>query len=249
MKRNGARNQRQIAKKWGVSVLTVQNWVKRGLPVQDDKALAESLSRGWTSNKVRVRAIDILKGYAGEEEKEPEAVVEAELKARKTALDVVSDLERNIAYYNQQLEQGKRTANQAMVENAIKQHGNLALTLIRVRKELHKMGEESGNTIAKAECVRILKAIGSRASVAIGRLKEVLGKAVVGAATVEDAANRVEPELVRGLFFEPFRAAGLVAANCGLPGWVVEALRETVGDYVEEGEKEFDAPHINPELG
>jgi hypothetical protein len=234
-----ARVIRAIAKEWDVAPVTIEKWHGNGWPVHDQKALADVLVKAQTSMRVRARAQDILKGY----EKEPgqdETVFQAEMKVRRNALEAVEDLERYQAYFKAEVEKGQRSGNDAMIENAIKRYAELSVVQVRVRKELHKMGEESGNTIAKSEASQIIDAMGSRASIGVGRLKEALAKVVAGAMTVEEAANRIEPELVRVLFFEPFKAASGVAAACGLPVWVVERLRKTLGDYVEDGEKEFD---------
>ena len=233
-----------IARDWGVSLLTVQHWQAKGFPIRDERALAETLVGSQTSQRVRARAHEVLKGYHKEPDAGDESVFQAEMKLRRNALEAVEDLERYLAYFRARVELGQKTGNQAMIEDAIRRFMDLSGAMVRVRKELQKMGEDSGNTIAKSEARQIVRAIGSRCAISMGRLKEFIGKAVVGATTVEEAANRVEPVIVRTLFFESFKAAAGVAASCGLPEWVVADLRETVGDHIEDGEREFDAPEL-----
>jgi DNA-binding transcriptional MerR regulator len=50
----------------------------------------------------------------------------------------------------------------------------------------------------------------------------------------------LEPELLSQRFLVPFAHAAKIQNGVGLPGWVVAKMRESAGDFLENGEKQFD---------
>ena len=88
----GYKTLKERAKVFGVSISTVSRWQKEGLPVADEKKLAQSLSvKKGISRGLRERSGEVMAGYKPQTAEEEAKVKET---LTKTSLRMVEDLEQ-----------------------------------------------------------------------------------------------------------------------------------------------------------
>ena len=225
----------------------MRRWSAAGYDLKDDQALAIALLKNRrTPPRVRAKALQIRASFRPESAEEDAKVA---IVLEKTSLGMVEDLEREAARYLRMQQKAEVAGDMTVAEMALDSRMKVYRTLIGIRKDLKRLGEDSAKLISRGEVERIIAAMGAQASLAIGRMLRRLGTALLGQTRVEQVVAILEPDLMRGLFLEPFASAGSVAAGNGLPSWVIDSFRRACGDAVENGEGEFDAVNIDAGLG
>jgi hypothetical protein len=228
---------KDIARRFGVSVFTVAGWKGKGRPVHDVMKLARLLVESKTTRSaLRERALEVLAGYK-QQTAEDEAKVEAVLV--KTSLGMVEDLEREAARFKRTQEQAEAAGDIAQANALLDARMKVYRTVVSIRRDLRKLGEDTAKHVTRSEVERIIAAMGQQASAAISSMVDAIGKELLGKDRVEQIAEVLEPFLVRGMFLSPFVSAVGFAGDSGLPDWVVDTFRRACGDAIANGEQAF----------
>ena len=226
------------AKQYGVCISTVRNWQLAGRPVANPKALAADLSTAkGISKRIVERASEVLLGLSPQTAQD-EAKMEAAL--AKTSVDIVADLEREAKRFKRLQEEAETAGNMGRADSMLEARMKVYKTVVTIRKELRKLGEDQAKNVTRDEFERLVAAMGQHTSSAIMGLIDHLGVALLDKGRVEQVAEVLEPALVRGLFLQPFVGATGFAADSGLPVWVVDCFRKACGDSIGNGEAAFD---------
>ncbi len=104
-----------------------------------------------------------------------------------------------------------------------------------------KLGVESGDLIAKSEVVRIIAAHAYWTMRGTDVALDALARRLVNLQFPKDARAVLEPELLSIRFVQAYAQAVRTPAGNALPGWVRDAIRETVDNYIEGGVELHDA--------
>jgi hypothetical protein len=115
-----------------------------------------------------------------------------------------------------------------------------------------RLGLDSGELLPRPEIERILWALAYWILRSTDQhLDAISAKLTKLSAGLDDARVRavLEPELLSQRFLGPFAQAAKLQNGVGLPQWVVAKMRESAGDFLEGGEKQFDAwPHARENI-
>jgi len=235
------------AKFWRTSPKQITTWRRRSYPTSDAKELARILlANRRTPSHIRGRALEVLGKGKG---KRTAAATQAEEKLGKMSLSMVEDLEGQAARYFRMQENAQEAGDLTMEETAFDQRVKVYKALIAIRKELAGLDQDGKEVITRREIEQIIVAVGARAALAIERMLDQLGENLIDLKRIDEVTAVIEPYLVKKLFVEPFAFAADLAAGCGLPSWVVQAMSRACGDAVENGESEFNAVTLNAGLG
>jgi transposase len=238
------------AKQYGVSISTVRRWQMAGRPINNEKALAVDLAKGKGITKRLIeRANQILAGVKPQTA-EDEARMEAAL--AKTSIDMVADLEREAARFKRAQDQAEAEGDLGRADAMLEARMKVYKTVVGIRKELRRLGEDQAKNITRNEFERMVAAMGLHTSSAIIALSDRLGELLLDKSRVEQVAEVLQPAMVKGLFLQPFIAAMDFASDSGLPAWVVDAYRQAFGDAVGNGDEIFNEAtgvNINTRMG
>ncbi len=105
-----------------------------------------------------------------------------------------------------------------------------------------KLGIDQGELLPRAECERMIFALGYWSLRATDlSLDSLMGqlKLVAPGLDGEHVRKILERELLSARFLEPFARASKIRNGVGLPDWFVAKMRTTCGDYLEKGEAAF----------
>jgi len=164
----------------------------------------------------------------------------AEEKIDRTALGMVEDLEREAAKFQRIQDKAELKGDIAIASMALTERTKLYRHLMVIRKELRKLGEDSGRFLGREEAERIFGAMTDRLSVSVHHTCQHLARRLLGLNRVEEVHKVIDPEFVKVFFLQALVNCAKVTAKCGLPAWVVECLRKSAGNYIETGETHFD---------
>jgi hypothetical protein len=209
------------------------------LPLRDEKVLAQQLllNKRMPAH-VRAKALAIL-GNASTETADDQRA--AEEKIERTALGMVEDLEREAAKFQRIQDKAEASGDIARASTALTERTKLYRHLMVIRKELRKLGEDSGRFLGRDEAERILGALTDRLSVSVHQTCRHLSRRLLRLERVEEVNAVIEPELVQTFFLQALVNCAKVTAQCGLPSWVVDCIKKSVGNYIETGEKRFES--------
>lgn len=107
-----------------------------------------------------------------------------------------------------------------------------------------KLGIDQGDLFQRTEVERIVFALAYWLLRSTDQHLDALsGKLKALAPGLEAVAVRavLEPELLSDRFLVPMAQAAKMQNGVSLPDWLVAKMRESCGDFLENGEKEFDA--------
>ena len=219
---------------WAVDQKTALHWRRTSLPIESKEKLARALlRRRKTPTQVRERAIAILRKASGDSAADAKKL---DRKLDQTSLGMVEDLEREATRY-QAMQKAATVAGDFDRESwALTERMKIYRTLIAIRKELRRLGEDQGKVIGREEAERLIEVIGARASKGAARIVGALGEKLLDLDRLEKVAAILEPQVLLKMFIEPFAEAVLMTSKLNLPTWVAEKLRATCGDFVANGE-------------
>lgn len=106
-----------------------------------------------------------------------------------------------------------------------------------------KLGIDEGELLPRSEVERITWAVAYWLLRATDQHLDAITsklKALSPGLDAEPVRAVLEPELLSCRFLEPFAKAARIQSGVGLPGWLFAKMRESAGDFLEAGEKQFD---------
>lgn len=107
-----------------------------------------------------------------------------------------------------------------------------------------KLGLDEGDLIPRVEVERILWSVGywlmRAADLNLDALSSRL-EAMAPGLSGKAVRKALEGELLSDRFLVPFARAASIQAGVTVPEWAVAPMRKACGDYLEDGEKAFDA--------
>lgn len=236
---------------WCVSARVMQLWKKKGVPVDDDRAMLKwylalaphsqaKLSSGFKKRLAQVRPSS-APGADGAEVIEPQNPYWSEFikafpnSSNPSQVEQIQNLDRHIHFADFALQKAREQND----PHLIKIFTDDLLRFSKAAKEqkalADKLGIESGELLQKPEVERVLAAWAYWAMASIDLALPSLCKRLVGQASPSGIREILEPALLRAKFLEPFQQAKRVAAGNNLPPWFVEKMVDSVDDYLESG--------------
>lgn len=244
---------------WCVSQRVMQIWKRKGVPVDDDKAMLKwylalgphsqgKLSSGFKKRLAQVRPSS-APGVDGnpplEEPQNPywsEFIKAFPNSSNPSQVEQIQNLDRHIHFADFALQKAREQND----PHLIKIFTDDLLRFSKAAKEqkalADKLGIESGELLQKPEIERIIAGWCYWSMAAIDLALPSLCKRLVGLSSPSAIREVLEPALLRAKFLEPFQQAKRVAAGNNLPPWFVEKMVDSVDDYLESGRELLTAP-------
>jgi len=245
---------KKVAKEWGVSIRSAQNWVKAGRPVESPLKMANQiLADGLGSAKAKSRAHELLaqheglvpgKGREGDDSREAAAPLFDLGPGLKIGDVDAEDVDlRSTAVWC--LAKAKECAGMSPVDMGgfTYWHERYLKTEKAIRDgELHakRMGLDEGQIITRQEFERLLFAMGFWMLRGVDVDLKGLAPKLVGITFVEEARGILDRYLMRNRFLAAFAQAVAMESGVSLPVWAVELLKAAVDAFWETDEKDPD---------
>ena len=223
-KANGLRESRtieQMAKEYFVSVRTINRWIKLNAPFDDDDALNAFVMKQKLIPKDFIKW-QIAKGFTYIDETTDEDIGE-EFESQEKLRD----------FYFKKLSKAAKRNDQ----NQIKYWNDLLLKTDKSLRELQahqkKLGLESGETIAREEAERIIRAMiyGGNACVR-AQVKEI-AEVLAAEYSPAEIYEMLSPAILGGRIFEGLKALTKSESQVRLPMWVVECFQSEGENYLQ----------------
>ena len=217
------RTQKEKAKEYYVSRMTITRWEKEGAPFDDDREM-----NAWVIAKQRQPKKFHLwqkeKGFSDQPE-EPDDIDED-----------FSSQEEVCIYYRKKLSSAARSGNTAQV----KLWNELLLKTdesIR-RSEMHsaKLGLDNGTTLPRAEVERILRAVFYAGNACVQGSLTSVSEHLTAIENPADLYHALKPIIVGGRLFAGFDKVKNTAGAPGLPAWVVDCVKLEAQQYLDSSE-------------
>jgi hypothetical protein len=241
-----------LAVHWRVGEATIKRWRTKGAPLTSDEEMAAWFA---TQNSVPpvalARAKELATGATAAGG--PPANSDAEWKAfvEQSKLDATDTPKQSLASITRARDFAAfRFMEAAKTNNRsdMKFYADLLSTFDGVVHDAQlrakKLGIDQGELLPRPEVERIVFALGywlmRAADLQLDALTGRL-KALAPGLAAEAVRGVLEPELLSMRFLEPFARAAKIQSGVSLPEWFVAKMRETAGDYLENGEKSFEA--------
>ena len=181
----------------GVSRISLNTWVKKGAPVDDDRRLAVwLLNQQRISTKVRSWCNRVIK----RDTPRSNSVAKDE--------DELKNLEGILEYYmgklNDSVQKGELESIKFWNEHVIKTSESIR------RSEAHaaKLGIDNGTTLARAEVERILRAVFYAGNGCVNGALATICEHVAGLSDPGDVYHSLKPAIVGGRLFSGFDKGG-----------------------------------------
>lgn len=228
---------KEVSDRWRVTMRTIRNWRDRhgDAVVADDGKLARALlNEPKTPYDVRERARAFISGeeMTGAGELAVQAIADMPALAKET--------ERHLAAINDELWRCRKSGDKGGEVAQAKLYKEMAASLIGIRRTQALIGQDAGELLARNEAVRIIYTFASRAAIGIQRLRDKLAPKVVGLTDESEVVRIIDDLAITELFLAPFARAVNVAAECALPEWVNDTIKDGVSITIQDGEQELE---------
>jgi uncharacterized protein Usg len=236
-----------LAKKWGVTRRTAQNWVSQGRPVHDEEALAGDLvRRGRISTKLLARAQRVLE----------DARRRREITSENDSADFSPptekgergfmwlnvgegygepDFDRLIQTYWDQWNAAMEVKAGNLIEFWDKRYQ--AAVKAKHAAELHekKLGLEKGEILGREQFRHLVDVMIFHLLRGIEAEGKDLAPRLLELSFVEEVHHRLTEHRVMSRILVPFIKMAEAAGPLGVPGFVVEQIKDRVDQYVQDG--------------
>lgn len=244
-----------LAVHWRVGEATIKRWRAKGAPLHDDRAAAQwVLSQRNMTPAAAARARQLMGDAPADTpgaspptprytQSEWDALVkQAELEADRNPQASLVSLKRASAVARFLYERAAMADNRADMkfyrEELMTFEGLLHDALLRAKK----LNLDAGELLPRAEVERIIFALGFWLMRCVDLQLDVLTsrlRTLSAELPAEPVRTVLEAELLNLRVLEPMARAAKIAAGVSLPEWVVAKMRQTCGDYLENGEAAF----------
>jgi hypothetical protein len=238
----------QHANKYRVGERTIKRWAAKGAPLGDDAAMVE-----WSKAQTNLPTgflewLDEQKrGLAPKDGGAPTTESDWQEFEKIARTDDPKDAMQKIAKAR---DFAAFMLEKAWKSESTKDQKHFADLLAKMESCLHdaqlrakKLGVDSGELLPRPECERILWALAHWLLRSTDQhLDAITAKltALSPGLAATPVRSVLEPELLSQRFLVPFAHAAKIQNGVGLPGWVVAKMREAAGDFLENGEKQFE---------
>ena len=224
-----------IAAFWRVHRKTVHRWIAAGHPVADTKKMCDVLAHSKATKGELSKRISEVRKEFGWAKSKPLPLTTADIVLVNRSLR--EEVEEITGWILQA--QIRMTAAITADEPEVfamwdKVRRNYSDQKVRNLLAQAKLGLESGELVGKSDLAKLIRAFASRAWIALYKIQQGLCPKLVGLTTTREVMDRLEGPLFMGAYIGPFEHARDMAAGIGLPGWVVDAVKEGYMELVEE---------------
>jgi hypothetical protein len=235
----------QYAIRYRVSLRTVKRWAAKGAPLGDDPAMIE-----WARGQTNLPAGFL--GWIDDQSPKKTAPAEgadndwAEFERLARTDDPKASMEK-IAKARDFASFKFEKASQVDARGDMKFFADL---LAKMESCLHdaqlrakKLGVDEGELLPRPEVERIAWALAYWTLRAVDQNLDALSSKLAALSPGLEAGPIravLEPELLSARFLTPYARAAKIQSGVTLPEWLVAKMRESVGDYLEDGEAAFD---------
>ena len=229
------RTNKEIGKFWGETNAVVGRWRRHGDPVDDDLAMAGVIvRRRGVDPKLKAKALKILE--AARKQPESRAITTEDIaRVSRSLRDEVDEITAWILKAERKMRENEHgnAANEIAFDRWDKIRRNYSDQKVKNLLAQAKLGLESGELVGKSDLAKLVRAFASRAWIALYKIQQGLCPKLVGLTTTREVMTRMESPLFMGAYIAPFEHARDMAAGIGLPGWVVDAIKEGYMELVE----------------
>lgn len=217
MTKKKTKTQKQLADEIGVTRRALSDWKRQGTDLTDPEAIANRICQSRTPPPKALQWAANILGGETPNASPPES----------------KQLEDFRVYYSEQLSEAMASNNKA----AIRFWNDLLLKVdesIR-RSEAHskKLGLETGETIAREEVERILKAVIYAGNACVrSQLKEIC-QVLASESDPNKIYQKLAPAILGGRIFEGFKALLKAPGKVQLPEWVVDVMQSEGENYLQ----------------